>query len=423
MGSCGNKIGDSFWQRLCNEHNIDGNGQFTGGPEKCLNKIGTCFDERMEGRFIPRSVHIDTDRTTLDEMMGHSSIRAVMRPDNFVHGSRSTGNNWGKGFYTDGRDMADECMDKIRKEIEICDSFESIQFTHSISGGTGSGLGSLLISKIKDEYHHRILQSFSVFSSPNISHNVLEPYNNVFTLHQLVENVDMVHIIDNEALMCGHKYRNNTNKCTIDDMNNIVSTAMSDTTSPYRFTGMLNSSVRKIATNLIPFPRLHFFVDSLSYVPPSIKPTEEEIISSVFNANNQLCTLDTANSRSFCGAGIFRGAVSSYSIDAYFKHYMSLRYDRYVEWIADSMNISMCDVSRCNDDISMMLIDNNKSQQNIYKRIGEQFTAMYRRKSFVHWYTGEGMDCMEFTEAESNCNDLVSEFSDGCIAYEEEDYE
>ena len=51
---------------------------------------------------------------------------------------------------------------------------------------------------------------------------------------------------------------------------------------------------------------------------------------------------------------------------------------------------------------------------------------MFRRKAFLHWYliktilisidtvpfryTGEGMDEMEFTEVESNMNDLVSEY-------------
>ena len=42
--------------------------------------------------------------------------------------------------------------------------------------------------------------------------------------------------------------------------------------------------------------------------------------------------------------------------------------------------------------------------QELFKRISEQFTAMFRRKAFLHWYTGEGMDEMEFTEAESNMN-------------------
>ena len=35
---------------------------------------------------------------------------------------------------------------------------------------------------------------------------------------------------------------------------------------------------------------------------------------------------------------------------------------------------------------------------------------MFRRKAFLHWYTALGMDEMEFTEAESNLNDLVSEY-------------
>lgn len=35
---------------------------------------------------------------------------------------------------------------------------------------------------------------------------------------------------------------------------------------------------------------------------------------------------------------------------------------------------------------------------------------MFRRKAFVHWYGNEGMDEMEFTEAESNMNDLISEY-------------
>jgi tubulin beta len=55
-------------------------------------------------------------------------------------------------------------------------------------------------------------------------------------------------------------------------------------------------------------------------------------------------------------------------------------------------------------------IGNSTAIQELFKRISEQFRAMFRRKAFLHWYTGEGMDEMEFTEAESNMNDLVSEY-------------
>merc|ERR1712130_974027 len=53
---------------------------------------------------------------------------------------------------------------------------------------------------------------------------------------------------------------------------------------------------------------------------------------------------------------------------------------------------------------------NNWAILEIFQRIEDQFTPMFRRKAFLHWYTGEGMDEMEFTEAESNLNDLVSEY-------------
>ena len=55
-------------------------------------------------------------------------------------------------------------------------------------------------------------------------------------------------------------------------------------------------------------------------------------------------------------------------------------------------------------------IGNSTAIQELFKRITEQFRAMFRRKAFLHWYTGEGMDEMEFIEAESNMHDLIAEY-------------
>ncbi|KAM7253435.1 hypothetical protein ACFE04_021589 [Oxalis oulophora] len=60
----------------------------------------------------------------------------------------------------------------------------------------------------------------------------------------------------------------------------------------------------------------------------------------------------------------------------------------------------------------------------MYRRVSEQFTAMFRRKAFLHWYTGEGMDEREFAETESNMNDLVLEYQQYQDATaDEEEYE
>lgn len=41
-----------------------------------------------------------------------------------------------------------------------------------------------------------------------------------------------------------------------------------------------------------------------------------------------------------------------------------------------------------------LCLGNSTAIQELFKRISEQFTAMFRRKAFLHWYTGEGMDEM-----------------------------
>jgi len=59
--------------------------------------------------------------------------------------------------------------------------------------------------------------------------------------------------------------------------------------------------------------------------------------------------------------------------------------------------------------MSATFTGNTTAIQELFKRTSEQFSSMFRRKAFLHWYTSEGMDELEFTDAESNLNDLISE--------------
>merc|ERR1712106_1244556 len=86
----------------------------------------------------------------------------------------------------------DSVLDVVRKEAESCDCLQGFQLTHSLGGGTGSGMGTLLIS--------RIMISYSVVPSPKVSDTVVEPYNATLSVHQLVKNTDETYCIDNEAL-------------------------------------------------------------------------------------------------------------------------------------------------------------------------------------------------------------------------------
>lgn len=53
------------------------------------------------------------------------------------------------GGYFSGFDIIDEIMDIIRREAEQCDHLVGFSNISSIAGGTGSGLGTLILQKIQ----------------------------------------------------------------------------------------------------------------------------------------------------------------------------------------------------------------------------------------------------------------------------------
>ena len=107
---------------------------------------------------------MDLEPGTMDSIKS-GPYGEIFRPGNFVVGRRCAGNNWAKGYYTDGAELEDSVMDVIRKEAENCDCLQGFQLTHSLGGGTGSGMGSLLTSKMREEYPDRIISTFSVVPS------------------------------------------------------------------------------------------------------------------------------------------------------------------------------------------------------------------------------------------------------------------
>merc|ERR1712113_217938 len=135
-----------------------------------------------------------------------------------------------------------------------------------------------------------------------VSDVVVEPYNSLLSIHQLIENADEVSVLDNEALYDVCFSTLEVEKPTFAELNGLVATAMAGTTSCLRFAGQLNSET------------------------------------------------------------------------------------------------------------GCSLIGNNTAILEIFQRIEDQFQPMFAKKAFLHWYTGEGMDEMEFTEAESNMVDLIAEY-------------
>jgi len=99
-----------------------------------------------------------------------------------------------------GAEIADSILEVLRQQAERTDALQGFQLLHSLGGGTGAGLGSLLLGKLREEFPDRMLATFSILPSPKVSETVVEPYNCLLSVHQLVESSDLTICLDNEAL-------------------------------------------------------------------------------------------------------------------------------------------------------------------------------------------------------------------------------
>merc|ERR1712047_16454 len=98
--------------------------------------------------------------------------------------------------------------------------------------------------------------------------------------------------------------------------------------------------------------------------------------------------------------------------------------DDFVEWIPNNIKNGIVEVPGWSGERkinSCTLVANTTALKGIFQRLATQFGAMYRRKAFLHWYKGEGMDEMEFQEADKNVRDLITEYQDKQDAVYEED--
>merc|ERR1712209_337078 len=293
-GQCGNQIGAKFWEIISDEHGIDPTGTYHGDSDLQLERINVYYNEASGGKYVPRAVLVDLEPGTMDSVRS-GPFGQIFRPDNFVFGQSGAGNNWAKGHYTEGAELVDSVLDVVTKEAESSDCIQGFQLTHSLGGGTGSGMGTLLISKIREEYPDRIMNSYSVVPSPKVSDTVVEPYNATLSVHQLVENTDETYCIDNEALydICFRTLKLMTP--TYGDLNHLVSLTMS------------------------------------------------ELAQQMFDAKNMMAACDPRHGRYLTVAAVFRGRMSMKEVDEQMLNTQNKNSAYFVEWIPNNVKTAVCD--------------------------------------------------------------------------------
>merc|ERR1712205_14847 len=84
--------------------------------------------------------------------------------------------------------------------------------------------------------------------------------------------------------------------------------------------------------------------------------------------------------------------MSTKEVDEQMLNVVNKNSSYFVEWIPNNVKSAICDIPPKGLKMATTFIGNTTAVQETWKRVAEQFTAMFRRKAFLHWYTGEGMD-------------------------------
>jgi len=143
----------------------------------------------------------------------------------------------------------------------------------------------------------------------------------------------------------------------------------------------------------------------------------------MFDCRNLMAACDPRHGKYLTVAAMFRGRLSVKEVDEEMLSIQNRNSAYFVEWIPSNIKTAVCDIPPRGMKMSCTFIGNNTAIIEIFGRIADQFKAMFTRKAFLHWYTSEGMDEMEFTEAESNVKDVVAEYEEYQEAGEAKDEE
>jgi tubulin alpha len=185
----------------------DGRLEGTEPPSKADIGFSTFFSETSSGKHVPRSIYIDLEPNVIDEVRT-GKYRGLFHPETMITGKEDAASNCksktfsilscnrftsfsdARGHYTIGKEQIDNVMDRIRRLADNCSGLQGFFVFHSFGGGTGSGVGALVLERLSTDYGKKSKLEFAVYPAPTLANSVVEPYNSVLTTHTTLEHSD-----------------------------------------------------------------------------------------------------------------------------------------------------------------------------------------------------------------------------------------
>ena len=360
--------------------------------------------------------------------------RHLYDPAQLLSGKESAGSNYARGFCTTGHAMIELVMEGVRKLADDCTALQGFLVFNAVGGGTGSGLGSLLMERLSVDFGKKIKMSFNVFPSPQIATAVVEPYNAVLATRNLLDHADISVVLDNEAVYDICRRSLDIERPTYGNLNRLLAQVVSSLTASLRFDGALNADLNEFYTNLVPYPRIHFMLSSYAPVCSAEKTYHEEqslaeIGSGVLERWSMMAKCDPRPPHKYMAMCLMmRGDIVPKDTCCIVCNIKTRRTVEFVDWCPSSFKCGIIyqppavvpggDIAKTSRAVCM--ISNSTAIADVFSRINQKFDLMYARRAFVQWYTSEGMEDGELSEAreelaalERDYAEVVTEITEG----------
>ena len=409
------------------EHGISPDGTMPGDKSVGVenSSYNTFFGETQAGKHVPRAVMVDLEPTVCDSIRT-GEYRDLYHPESIINGKEDAANNYARGHYTIGKDIIDTVLDKVRKMTDNCTALQGFLIFHSTGGGTGSGLGSLLLERLAVDYSRKTKMSFTVTPSPEVSTAVVEPYNAVLSTHSLLEYSDLTFNLDNEALYGVCQTTLDIERPSYTNLNRLIAQVVSSLTASLRFDGSLNVDINDFPTVLVPYPRLHLLISSYAPLMSREKAYHEtfsvaELTTSVMTDPSTLLTkCDPTHGKFMSCCLMYRGDVTPSDVKTTMATIKNKRSVQFVDWCPTGFKTGINseppfevpdgDIAKAKR--ACCMVANNTAIAETLSRIDHKFDLMYAKRAFAHWYVGEGMEEGEFSEAREDLAALEKDYEE-----------
>merc|ERR1719150_802648 len=294
---------------------------------------------------------VDLEPNVIDDVQ-NSQFSAIYHPEFLIPGKEDAANNFARGHYTVGKEMIDKVNDRLRKMVDNSDNVQGFFINHSVGGGTGSGLGALILERIAVNYRKKSKIGFEVYPSPTISTCVVEPYNALLTTHCLLDHTEISVVLDNEAIYEICQRNLDIKRPSYGTINRMIAKVVSSMTAALRFEGELNVDLNEFQTGLVPFPRLHFHISAMAPVTTEKKKeTTRNDIKSIteqcFAAQNffvKIADFDAEEDKYISSWVNYRGNVRAKKANATVQWMKTNKKVCFVEWVPTGFKVGLNEI-------------------------------------------------------------------------------